>query len=69
MYSLCTHLALHCFQQLAGGNTFMMFSSRIFRTAARGDHSIPLIGTILAGFVTIDAAFSSSLITDGLILI
>lgn len=58
-------LALHCFQQLAGGNTFMMFSTKIFESAAKGDHTLPLIGTILAGLVTIDGVFSFSLIADG----
>eukprot|EP00826_Nyctotherus_ovalis_P042880 TRINITY_DN4479_c0_g1_i2.p1 TRINITY_DN4479_c0_g1~~TRINITY_DN4479_c0_g1_i2.p1 ORF type:complete len:280 (-),score=21.23 TRINITY_DN4479_c0_g1_i2:559-1398(-) len=58
-------LALHCFQQLAGGNTFMMFSTKIFTTAAKGDHTVPLVGTILAGLVTIDGVFAFSLIADG----
>lgn len=59
-------VALHCFQQLAGGNTFMMFSTKIFTTAAKGDHTVPLVGTILAGLVTIDGVLSFSLIADGM---
>eukprot|EP00826_Nyctotherus_ovalis_P040629 TRINITY_DN4022_c0_g1_i8.p1 TRINITY_DN4022_c0_g1~~TRINITY_DN4022_c0_g1_i8.p1 ORF type:complete len:302 (+),score=54.78 TRINITY_DN4022_c0_g1_i8:483-1388(+) len=62
--ALIVVLALHCFQQLAGGNTFMMFSTKIFESAAKGDHTLPLIGTILAGLVTIDGVFSFSLIAD-----
>ena len=57
-------IGIHCFQQLAGGNAIMMYSSSIFKSN-HADEKTALIGTILIGATTVDGIYSYSLIIDG----